>query len=70
MVKTKRLSTEHELAAFYYLNNLRSSGEINMFGAGPYVQREFGIDKVEARSLVSLWMSNFNEEGDYIEIVG
>ena len=33
-----------------YLDDLRESGETNMFGAGPYVQREFGLQQV-GRSL-------------------
>ena len=47
---------------FEYLTNLRDSGETNMFGAGPYVQREFGVEKIEARSLVMEWMKSFDEE--------
>ena len=44
---------------FIYLNELRESGETNMFGAGPYLQREFGFDKYEAREWLSLWMKEF-----------
>ncbi len=32
-----------------------------MFGAGPYVMDEFGVDKYEARKIVSEWMGSFNE---------
>jgi hypothetical protein len=39
-----------------------------MFGAAPYIEDEFGIDKREARRLLTLWMHNFNEEGNYEEV--
>jgi len=63
-----RKSTEQEKEIFTFLNDLRDSGSINMFGAGPEISNEFGIDKREAREFLSLWMSNFNEDGDYEEI--
>jgi hypothetical protein len=42
-----------------FLDNLRESGETNMFGASPYLQQEFGLDKHEARSILSEWMKSF-----------
>lgn len=63
-----RKTTEQEKEAMEFLNLLRNTGVTNMFGSAPYVQEEFGIDKNEARRLVSLWMSNFNEEGKYDEV--
>lgn len=42
-----------------FLNELRDSGETNMFGAGPYVQEEFGVDRREARAIVQKWMAQF-----------
>ena len=47
---------------YMYLNNLRDSGVVNMFGAGPYLEREFGLDKREARKILSNWMSDFKDE--------
>jgi hypothetical protein len=47
---------------FEYLDNLRESGITNMFGAGPYVQRHFGIQPNEARKLVVAWMDTFDPE--------
>jgi hypothetical protein len=44
-----------------YLDNLRESGETNMFGAGQYVMDEFGIDKREAREVVMEWMRTFKD---------
>lgn len=44
---------------FEFLDTLRESGAINMFGAGPYVQDAFGLDRREARDLVLEWMETF-----------
>ena len=44
-----------------YLDNLRESGETNMFGATPYLQNKFGLDKKEAREILSEWMGTFEE---------
>jgi hypothetical protein len=44
-----------------YLDGLRESGGINMAGAGPYLQAEFGIDRHEARNLLREWMDTFGE---------
>ena len=44
-----------------YLDELRQSGVTNMFGAGAYVEREFGLNKREARAAVVHWMKNFGK---------
>ena len=44
-----------------YLNKLRKSGKVNMFGATPYLQEAFGLEKKEASVVLSEWMKNFNE---------
>mgnify|MGYP003111165270 CR=1 FL=1 len=41
---------------FKYLDDLRASGETNMFGAGIYLQEEFGLGKREAREFLAKWM--------------
>lgn len=46
---------------FEYLDDLRDSGETNMWGAGPYVQEEFGLDRRTARTLCIRWMRTFEE---------
>ena len=50
-----------------FLLALRDSGVTNMFGAAPYLQREFGLDKREAREILANWMKSFNEGIDYDE---
>jgi len=43
-----------------YLNAVRESGLINMFGAAPYLVCEFPeLDKRKARAVLSYWMANF-----------
>jgi hypothetical protein len=63
-----RKTTEQEQEVLEYLNMLRITGVTNMFGATPYIEAEFGLDKKESRRLLSLWMNNFNDEGKYDEV--
>ena len=44
-----------------YLEELRESGETNMFGASPYLQREFGLEKSQAREYLSYWMKTYGQ---------
>lgn len=44
---------------FTYLEGLRQSGVTNMFGAGPYLQREFGLDRNEAAKVLLDWMKSY-----------
>jgi hypothetical protein len=46
-----------------YLDNLRESGDTNMFGARPYLQAEFPTLSVKDASLIlSYWMKTFGEK--------
>ena len=63
-----RKTTQSEKEVMEFLNSLRTSGVTNMFGATPYVIEEFGLEKSEARRILSLWMSNFNDAGNYVEV--
>ena len=47
-----------------FLEELRVSGVTNMYGAGPYLQEEFGLDKKEANKILADWMQNYNPD-DY-----
>lgn len=49
---------------FNYLEDLRQSGVTNMFGAAPYLAAEFGLEKREARKILSSWMENY-DPADY-----
>tara|TARA_R100000458_G_C8247999_1_gene225487 strand:+ start:305 stop:490 length:186 start_codon:yes stop_codon:yes gene_type:complete len=47
-----------------YLDDLRESGVTNMFGAGSYLQDEFGITKYDANRILMTWMENFGKEDE------
>ena len=61
----KRKATEEEKEVFGYLNELRESGDTNMFGARPYIMGEFDMEAKEAKRILLLWMENFSASGDY-----
>ena len=44
---------------FEYLEQLRKSGVTNMFGAGPYLQQEFGLTRQDARDILLKWMESY-----------
>tara|TARA_B100001564_G_C20272413_1_gene504346 strand:- start:11 stop:202 length:192 start_codon:yes stop_codon:yes gene_type:complete len=45
--------------AFEYLDALRESGSINMFGARPYLMEEFEVSQSEASDILSDWMKAY-----------
>tara|TARA_E500000318_G_scaffold34466_2_gene33763 strand:+ start:2390 stop:2620 length:231 start_codon:yes stop_codon:yes gene_type:complete len=47
-----------------FLNELRDSGEVNMFGATKDLMDEFDMDKREARGHLMTWMNNFKKDDD------
>ena len=47
---------------FEYLDTLRESGVTNMYGAGRYLQDDFGLNRTEATRILSMWMQTFDEE--------
>jgi len=55
--------TQEVIEMFNYLNDLRDSGETNMYGASPYVQEEFGVDRAMAKAVTIAWMKSFTEDG-------
>lgn len=44
---------------FEYLDELRESGETNMFGAAAYLVSEFEIDRSRAKDVLMEWMRTF-----------
>jgi len=44
-----------------YLDSLRNTGKVNMFGAGPYIQEAFDMDAATAATVVVYWMQSFKE---------
>lgn len=57
-VKRPDLVTEEHLE---YLDDLRDLGITNMFGASPYLVKEFDLTEQEARQVLSYWMTTFGE---------
>ena len=55
----KTMSKDTTEDVFAYLDALRDSGATNMFGAGPYVESEFGMDRRESKKYVMAWMKTF-----------
>jgi hypothetical protein len=47
---------------FQWLDELRDSGSVNMFGAAPLVADEFGLDRKEARRITVMWMETFDHQ--------
>lgn len=59
MIEFREISKEEKENIFDYLEDLRESGQINMFDAAPYVAEAFGINKYQAREILSEWMNNY-----------
>lgn len=50
------IGPQHLTEYFKFLDNLRDSGAINMFGAAPYLRREYGgMTITEARQVLRAW---------------
>jgi hypothetical protein len=47
---------------FEFLNQLRRSGQINMFGAGPVLEEVYDLKRHEARAIVVEWMKQYKGE--------
>ena len=57
----------YENEVFLYLDELRQSGETNMFGAVPYLVEKFEMSKKEARDMLSLWMKSYYRNDEHEE---
>jgi len=44
-----------------YLDDLRESGETNIWGAPEYIEDDFGVTRKEAQEITSYWMTTFEE---------
>jgi hypothetical protein len=50
--------TKEQISEYFeYLDKLREPGETNMFGARPYLAREFGLELNAAGKILSAWMA-------------
>ena len=57
MTEIKEEWTEY----YVYLEELRQSGETNMYGTSSYLREEFGLGRREAINILSNWMDNYAE---------
>jgi len=55
------MSNTDKYEVFMFLDELRSTGSTNMFGAALYIQEFFGVDRKVARELLKEWMKTFSE---------
>lgn len=62
MATEKNEGIKEEYKDYYmFLEELRESGVTNMFGAAPYLQKEFDMGKEESYTVLSNWMNNYSE---------
>lgn len=59
--KSLKLPFEMTPEMCVYLEKLRASGETNMHGAVPYLEREFGISTKAATTFLFFWMHNYQD---------
>jgi hypothetical protein len=59
MDTTEQISIEPKY--LNYLDDLRSSGRVNMFGAAGPLRETFGLDAKEAKRIHQYWMKSFHE---------
>lgn len=55
-------SIKKEWEEYYnFLEGLRQSGVVNMYGAAPYLEKYCKVDKKTSREILGNWMTNYNE---------
>lgn len=47
---------------YEYLDALKVSGVVNMFGAGAYLQEQFGLSRYEAKVILFAWMETYKSD--------
>ena len=62
MIEFREISNDERENIFDFLEDLRDSGQINMFGAAPYIVENFGLNKYQAREILSEWMHSYECE--------
>ena len=53
----ERLSTY-----FAYLEDLRDSGEVNMWASSQFLEKEFGLSRRESKDVFLAWIRTFNKK--------
>lgn len=57
-IKRPEIVTDEHLQ---YLDDLRSSGRTNMWGAAAYLRDEQDVPHVDSKIILSYWMESFDE---------
>lgn len=52
---------------YQYLEDLRQSGIVNMYGSVPYLQAEFDLSFNDAKEILMSWMRNYDEIIEYLK---
>lgn len=58
----KEFLPEQIVEFFEYLDALRQAGFTNMYGASPWLKREFIMDDDDARAVLGAWMETFSHD--------
>lgn len=59
--------TQEELTEYFnFIDDLRESGRINMFGAGSYLEEEYPLTKKDARTVMLGWIETFSKEDPWV----
>ena len=58
MERPANVTDEH----LVYLDELRESGVTNMYGAGAYLVRDFGVKRNESHEILGYWMESFGND--------
>ena len=56
-----KVTLKYNVKYYDYLDALRETGAINMFGASVYIEKEFNVDHKLAISILSDWMQTFSK---------
>jgi hypothetical protein len=54
-------TTPQQEEMFVWLDNLRESGIVNMFGSAPMLQEAFNLSKAHAKMTVLKWMQTYGD---------
>ena len=63
MNKPKKQEESQQLRneVYIYLEQLRETGQTNMFGAGVYIQKHFELPKDKAIMYLTDWIKSYNK---------
>lgn len=64
-----KLNDEELGKAFEFLDDIRESGEMNMFAARPDLVTEFNLEDVQGALVLALWMKTFDRDSTIAERV-